>query len=160
MTPAKQFTNFLLTGFGSGYAPKAAGTAGSAAAFVLAGSVYVLDSPRFLFWMLLLTGISFLICILGFPYVRASWSDSDPSEIVMDEFAGLFLAFSIVGDLGLVTGMGIFFLFRVFDMWKPVPIDQVQRLHGGWGLVLDDLIAGGFAGVCTLCYLFLLVPFL
>ena len=69
----------------------------------------------------------------------------DPSEIVIDEVAGMWLAL-----IGIpVTWPGLlaaFLLFRLFDVWKPGPIDRLQNLPGGWGVMMDDIAAGAVAG--------------
>ena len=68
----------------------------------------------------------------------------DPSCVVVDEVAGMLVA--VVGlprELGWV--LGAFFLFRLLDVWKPYPIDHLQRLPGGFGVVADDLLAGLYA---------------
>ena len=74
-------------------------------------------------------------------------SDSkDHSAIVIDEVAGMFVALSFV-SYGVMTYLCAFLLFRSFDIWKPWPISWVdQNVQGGLGILLDDLIAGLFAG--------------
>jgi phosphatidylglycerophosphatase A len=70
----------------------------------------------------------------------------DDGRIVVDEVAGMGLA-SIAVPHTLV-GAGIAFaLFRVFDIWKPPPIDRVEDLPGGWGVMVDDLAAGAAAAL-------------
>ena len=75
-------------------------------------------------------------------------SDSkDHSAIVIDEVAGMFVALSFVSD-GIMTYLCAFLLFRLFDIWKPWPISWIDKnVQGGIGIILDDLIAGLFAGV-------------
>tara|TARA_B100000965_G_scaffold338050_1_gene305099 strand:- start:296 stop:757 length:462 start_codon:yes stop_codon:yes gene_type:complete len=74
-------------------------------------------------------------------------SDSkDHSAIVIDEVAGMFVTLSFV-SYGIMTYLCAFLLFRLFDIWKPWPISLVdQNVQGGLGILLDDLIAGFFAG--------------
>jgi phosphatidylglycerophosphatase A len=65
----------------------------------------------------------------------------DPSSIVVDEVAGMLLAcYGQPRALGWV--LGLFFLFRVFDVWKPLGIYQLQELPGGLGVMADDVLAG------------------
>jgi phosphatidylglycerophosphatase A len=69
----------------------------------------------------------------------------DPQFVVVDEVAGLLVTMIPMGALswpGLVTG---FVLFRTLDILKPWPIRQFEKLPGGWGIVLDDVVAGVFA---------------
>ncbi len=70
----------------------------------------------------------------------------DAPQIVIDEIAGFFVTmFGLGVDLKSIA-VG-FLLFRLFDILKPWPIRQIQRIPGGWGIVLDDLLAGLFANV-------------
>jgi phosphatidylglycerophosphatase A len=55
-----------------------------------------------------------------------------------------FVPFGIGWPL-ILTG---FILFRIFDIWKPYPIDDLQNLHGGLGICADDIVAGVYAGIC------------
>lgn len=145
----------LLTGFGSGLIPVSPGTAGSVVSLVIGGAVFVLDPARFGLWMLVLAAASFLGCWLGFPIVRSEWGEEDPSQVVLDEFSGMFLGLWILGmsgHHGLLWWFVIFFLFRVFDMWKPFPIRSFESLGNSLGLVLDDIVAGGVAGGVMICY--------
>ena len=74
-------------------------------------------------------------------------SDSkDHSAIVIDEVAGMLVTLSFVSH-GITTYLCAFLLFRLFDIWKPWPISWAdQNVQGGLGILLDDLIAGFFAG--------------
>jgi len=73
--------------------------------------------------------------------------EEDPSQIVIDEVAGLLLALFLVPPSGLHL-LGGFFLFRLFDILKPFPITRFEKLPGGFGIVSDDLVAGLYATVC------------
>jgi phosphatidylglycerophosphatase A len=70
----------------------------------------------------------------------------DPTSVVIDEVAGMLVAL-IAAPAGLAWVGLLFFLFRVFDVWKPYPIDRLQGLPGGWGIVADDVLAGVYAAV-------------
>ncbi len=66
---------------------------------------------------------------------------SDPSEVVIDELAGQWFALiALPHTIGY--GIAAFVLFRIFDIFKPPPIKQLERLPGGWGVMLDDVAAG------------------
>lgn len=75
--------------------------------------------------------------------------NSDPSEAVVDEVMGQLVVFSFV-PFGISWRyiLAGFLLFRLFDIWKPYPIDGLQELPGGLGVCADDLVAGVYAGVC------------
>jgi phosphatidylglycerophosphatase A len=68
----------------------------------------------------------------------------DPGEIVVDEVAGMILAVLAMPPTAVVIAVA-FFLFRVFDVLKPFPANVSQRLRGGFGVMVDDLIAGFYA---------------
>ena len=70
----------------------------------------------------------------------------DDQRIVIDEIVGFQVAMLPVA----ITGLNIciaFVLFRIFDIWKPFPVNKLQDLPGGWGVVMDDVAAGIYAGV-------------
>lgn len=73
----------------------------------------------------------------------------DSSRIVIDEFAGMQVTFLMI-DPSVLVGAAGFCLFRFFDILKPFPINRSQRLGGGVGVVLDDLIAGLYARIVLL----------
>jgi phosphatidylglycerophosphatase A len=124
-----------------GFAPIAPGTAGSAAGLLV-------------FWAVRATGslwveIAVLVAVTAVGVVAASAAEShyqrqDPGVVVIDEVAGMLLTLLAVpvGFTGAVVG---FLAFRLFDISKPVPARQAERLPGGWGIMTDDLVAGLYA---------------
>ncbi len=73
----------------------------------------------------------------------------DPKEIVIDELVGVWITISLVGISPLSIALA-FFTFRLFDIWKPSIIGRVDReMKGGAGVVLDDALAGVFAGILS-----------
>ncbi len=137
----------LITGFFSGYSPIAPGTAGTAAACVL---VYFLPTESFLAWTIGLVIASTLISgfLGGFSY--RVFGRKDPGHFTLDEFAGLFVTVLHPDKPDLLILVLAFFIFRVFDIVKPVPARNAESLPGGWGIVTDDLIAGIYANVLLL----------
>ena len=93
-----------------------------------------------------------VVVLVFFPAVRLaarferSTAQSDPSEIVIDEILGqvVCLLWVPVSFFSLLAG---FIMFRFFDIAKPFPIRRSEKLPGGVGVVLDDIIAGLYAGV-------------
>ena len=76
--------------------------------------------------------------------VEALLERKDPGVIVIDEVAGMMVAVLLVPrTFGVV--LCAFLLFRLFDIWKPFPAGEAQSLRGGFGVVVDDLIAGAYA---------------
>lgn len=75
--------------------------------------------------------------------------NSDPSEAVVDEVIGQLIVFLFVPfGIGWPFILAGFLLFRLFDIWKPYPIRQLEVLPGGLGICVDDMVAGVYAGMC------------
>ena len=132
------FARFIASGGGSGFSPVAPGTAGSLTALAIGAGLFWL-SP----WVL--AGGALAASVGGVWAVRASQAKGDPGWIVIDEFAGQWIA--MLG-LGALTPMGLlaaFGLFRLFDIWKPGPVGWADRWHTPAGVVADDVIAGAMA---------------
>ena len=144
----------ITTFFGVGKLRPAPGTWGSAAAVALAVLVHELGAP-------LLVPLGFVLAtLLGFwavPRAIAGRANKDPSEIVIDEVAGQWLAmcFTVlplwrhgVSMLDAWPAYVVpFALFRLFDIWKPWLVGRADRRGDGAGVMLDDLWAGLFAGI-------------
>jgi len=73
----------------------------------------------------------------------------DPHQAVVDEVMGQIITFLFIPfTLSIPLIIAGFLLFRLFDIWKPYPIDDLQQLPGGLGICADDLVAGVYAGIC------------
>lgn len=137
--------HLLAFGFGSGAVPKAPGTFGTLAACVL--YVYLLAHLSVSHYLLVL-----LFASLAGVYICGKAARDigvhDHGGIVWDEFVGMWITLLWVpaGWPWLVLG---FVLFRLFDILKPWPINWLdQQVHGGWGIMLDDIVAGIMALAC------------
>lgn len=71
----------------------------------------------------------------------------DPSCVVIDEIVGMQVVLVGATGVGLAGILAAFLLFRVFDMAKPFPVNRSQRLPGGWGIVVDDILAALYTRV-------------
>lgn len=91
------------------------------------------------------------LCLLGVYLCGRSATligAKDPSEVVFDEIATIPIVFLPIADLSwLVLAVG-FTLHRIWDATKPLGIKHLQRLPGGWGIMIDDVVAAAAAGVC------------
>jgi len=132
----------LATWFGSGRISIAPGTAGTLAALPL---VFLL--AQFHSWpALILTGV-FLCCAVWIAdRAQKLLAQDDPGLIVIDEVAGLIVSLLWVplSFLNILSGL---LLFRLFDILKPYPIKKLENLPGGFGIVLDDVLAGIYANL-------------
>jgi phosphatidylglycerophosphatase A len=136
----------LATVFGCGYAPAAPGTAGSAAALLVAAVL----QGRFAWpsWGLLaLAAAAFLPAVWAAGVTAESLKIEDPSCVVVDEAVGQWIALAGAGRYAWKSYLGAFLLFRLFDIWKPPPVRQLEALPSGWGIVADDVMAGAFAAL-------------
>jgi len=145
---------WIATCGGVGYFPVAPGTAGSVVGVVLVAALGRLpvETP----WLsVLLGGAAVGVFILGVwaaSQAESFFGRTDPRQVVIDEVAGqmiTFLANPAASWKWLLAG---FVLFRVFDVLKPFPAGRAERLPGGWGIMLDDVVAGGY-GLVTLLVL-------
>ena len=143
---------FFATGAYVGYAPFAPGTVGT-----LWGIPAV-----FLFLYLPPAGsIAFLVLFILFSIWCAdsaskTLNKKDPSEVVIDEYCAYALGIYLI-PWDVISILLLFFLFRFFDIVKPFPARQLESLKGGWGIVLDDLMAVIYA-VIALKLIYLVVP--
>ncbi|MDE1221064.1 phosphatidylglycerophosphatase A [Vibrio aestuarianus] len=141
--------HLLATGFGSGLSPVVPGTMGTLASV-----------PFYLLFVqlpiALYVSIVVITCLVGVKICQVTSDDMqvhDHGSIVWDEFAGFWITMLVVPLFNLspldwkwlVTG---FVLFRFFDMVKPWPIGWLdKRVHGGLGIMLDDIVAGGMSAI-------------
>lgn len=136
--------HWLALGFGSGLAPRAPGTFGTLAAVPL--HLLLVQLP----WAAHAATV-LLACIGGIALCGASarrLGVHDHPAIVWDEIAAFLLLAFLLPAQGLGWLVAAFLLFRLFDIWKPWPIRGLDhRIHGGTGIMLDDLVAALYAWV-------------
>ena len=139
--------HFLAFGFGAGLAPRAPGTFGSAVGIVIAW--WVLDLPLVARVAVVLAVIGLGVWICGESARRLG--KHDDQRIVLDEIAGVLLTSLGVAEKSFFALALVFVFFRLFDIWKPWPIRDVDHsLKGGLGIMLDDLIAALYAAAAVM----------
>lgn len=133
------------SGFGAGYSPLASGTVGSFVALL----IWVILPPMSAAWQITLIASTFLV---GIPICTAMEKDygHDPSQAVWDEFVGQWAALFLLPKTVPILTVS-FLIFRALDVWKPFPARSSQKLSGGLGIMMDDLIVGIYT--CVLLHL-------
>lgn len=135
---------FLALGFGSGLAPKAPGTFGTLAAIPVFLLMSSLSAPIFASLVLIMAVAGIYIC----QKAADAAGVHDHGAIVWDEIVGFLITMFMVpvSWASIIVG---FALFRLFDIFKPWPISYIDKnVHGGFGIMLDDVLAGLFALAC------------
>lgn len=149
--PGARVIRFLATGFYSGLSPVAPGTCGTVACFLLVVFLSFFAPALLQTEILLPFSIAFVFLAIfvanrACHYQLFGPDINDPQPVVIDEFAGFFIAAITHG--GSVFELFLaFVLFRVFDVTKPTPVRQLEGLPTGFGIVLDDCMAGLYANL-------------
>ena len=136
----------IATWFYCGYAPKAPGTAGSLAAVAIAWVLHAYAGVPAIAFALL----AILLAIPGIwaaGVVARDLGREDPQIVVVDEVVGQWMTLAGAIALNWKSWLLAFILFRMFDIWKPSPVRQLERLHGGLGIVADDAMAGVYGAL-------------
>ncbi len=136
-----KFTNWFSTVFKIGYLPIAPGTWGSLAALLI---WYIIIGYISSITLIVLIVIIFALGVYTSSINEIELAKKDPSIIVIDEWVGQWIALLFL-QKSIFWGLAAFLLFRLFDIWKPYPIKNLDRMSGGWGIMLDDVLAGIYA---------------
>jgi phosphatidylglycerophosphatase A len=153
----------LITTFGLGHMRPASGTWGSLPPVAVAGALMLVglgpdEAPWIFRGVLSVILVVFCwVCIRDAEAAEARYGRKDPSQVVADETAGqcipLMMIPAAVMSSPLLAAAALlyaFLAFRVLDIIKPWPAFMLQRVPGGWGILLDDLFAGFYAGLLLL----------
>jgi len=131
----------IATGFGAGYLPKAPGTWGSLLALPLHYFLRQLVPNHYA----LALGAIFFIAVITAGQAEKILDRKDPGVVVIDEVIGMLITLIAAPNNPLIWLLG-FLIFRFFDIFKPYPIRLIdQRVNGGMGIVLDDVLAGVYS---------------
>jgi phosphatidylglycerophosphatase A len=144
-TPAPFWASLIATSFGIGNLKPGPGTWGSLAASLTWFALSRVIAPRFQPEVLM--SLIVIVIALGIPAATAvarSSGTKDPQNVVIDEVAGQWIALLFV-PVAWKTLLAGFILFRGFDILKPPPVRQLERLPEGSGIVVDDVAAGLYA---------------
>jgi len=135
----------LATFFHLGYSPVASGTAGTFGAMAVA--FLLLLMPASIPYGAVCLAIAAISLVLGAPlgtWAETRYQKKDPGPFVLDEVMGYFvpLGYYMIMRPTWDELVAAFFLFRLFDVIKPPPARNMEKIKGGWGIMLDDLFAG------------------
>jgi phosphatidylglycerophosphatase A len=137
----KKLAYILGTGLGSGYVPWVPGTAGSFCALLIFYLLPLADS----YWLIVIA-ILFAAGIWSSARIEQDRGVQDPPQVVIDEWVGQWLALLFLPRSGLILLLG-FLIFRIMDILKPFPARESQAIKGGWGIMIDDVIAAVYTNL-------------
>jgi phosphatidylglycerophosphatase A len=136
----------VATGFGSGLVPFAPGTAGTLVGILI---YLALSRLSWTFYLVVVVTITLLACYVSREAERM-FEEKDPPRVVIDEIIGFQWSMFLISPTVLHVFAG-FILFRFFDILKVFPAGYFQRsLPGGWGIVMDDVVAGMYSNIALL----------
>jgi phosphatidylglycerophosphatase A len=138
---------WFATCAGAGLLPVAPGTAGSLVGLGAAVAIAHLPSPQP--WKSVVLAFAALgLCVVGVGAATQAekfFGRKDPGQVVIDEVVGQMLTFLFHPDAGWKWLLAGFLLFRAFDVLKPFPARRAEHIPGGWGIMLDDVVAGAYS---------------
>ena len=139
---------FFATGLGAGFSPIVPGTAGTLVAIPL--YLFISSIPSLLYELTLVAFFFFSSWISN--QAERHWQRKDDRRIVIDEIMGFFVTMLWLPK-STISVIGGFALFRFFDILKPFPIRRLERVSSGFGVVLDDVLAGIYANIALRLFL-------
>jgi phosphatidylglycerophosphatase A len=134
-----KFAVLLATALGAGYSPFAPGTAGSLVALAIA---WLLRDTLAPWHFAILAALMFAPAVWSADVTAKAVKRKDPGLVVIDEVIGQWITIAGASTLNWKTALAAFALFRLFDIWKPPPVRQLEALPGGLGINADDAMAG------------------
>ncbi len=127
----------ISTVFGIGYTVYAPGTMGSLFGLLL--YMFIKDIP--VVWYVLFIVVLFIIGVLTSDVMEDVYGIKDPSFVVIDEVVGMLIAMIAV-PYSTLTAILAFLLFRIVDISKVPPLNWLEKIHGGFGVMIDDAVGG------------------
>ena len=156
ITPVRKWLlRIVATSFGLGYMPFASGTWGTIPAVGIFVAIMTCAPAAAQVWLLAAaTLLSSIACVVVGNWAEPHWGRKDPGRVTIDEMAGYFLTVLLFHEVGWHYGIEMtlirlvawtFLITRIMDIIKIPPARQMEKLRGGWGILLDDLMASVYA---------------
>lgn len=158
---APWFHVILSTGLGTGFCPGAPGTVGAFLGLLIWYGLSFLVSVNTLFWITLLLVVATTVVGAWTSKVMERYWGEDPRTVVIDEFVGTWIPCLVAGVAAdhlttAILGLFGFAMFRVIDIVKTPMCRRLERVPDGWGVMLDDVLAGTYALILTIILRFIL----
>lgn len=158
---APWFHVILSTGLGTGFCPGAPGTVGAFLGLLIWYGLSFLVSVNTLFWVTLLLVVATTVVGAWTSKVMERYWGEDPRTVVIDEFVGTWIPCLVAGVaadhlMTAILGLFGFAMFRVIDIVKTPMCRRLERVPDGWGVMLDDVLAGTYALILTIILRFIL----
>ncbi|AHF97367.1 phosphatidylglycerophosphatase [Desulfurella acetivorans A63] len=138
----QKIADIIATVFGIGYTAYAPGTMGSLFGIL----IYMFLKETSLSIYALTVSCLFVIGTIASEIVESAYNIKDPSFIIIDEVVGMLVTLMFVGYSFWAVWLGFLF-FRIIDISKVPPLNFLERISGGLGIMLDDLVGGFMAGI-------------
>lgn len=146
------FEKFIGSGFFTGYMPYASGTFGSLAALLIY-SIPGFENPLILIPSIII--FTFYGIYIGSKFEKIY--GEDPAECTVDEVVGMWISLLFVPK-EISFSIAAFLIWRVLDIIKPFPARQMEKLHGGLGIMMDDVVAGIYALILVQLIILIFIP--
>ncbi len=151
---APWFHVIFSTGFGTGFVPGAPGTVGAFLALVIWYVLYLVLAPVALLWTTVALIVVTTVAGAWTSKVMERYWGEDPRTVVIDEFVGTWIPLLVAAVPARLTtailAVAGFAAFRLIDIFKPLGCRKMERFGNGWGVMLDDVLAGSYALIIVL----------
>lgn len=142
----KKLIIYYTTALGFGLIPFAPGTFGTLFALIVYLVIGYIFPQQVHYIMPIVALVLLLPSVKLCDRAESIFAEKDPQKVVIDEVLGFFVAVSFQ-TFSWQLALAAFILFRFFDILKPFPINNLQKIKAGWGIIIDDLIAGLYANL-------------
>ncbi len=160
MSPLSATGRALITTFGLGFMRPISGTWGSLPPLLAAFALLLIGQTSNWPWYAVMAGFVLIFsaaCVLWGDAAEHAFGKKDPGQVVADETAGMAVVLLFVPRINMdrplhaaLLLLSAFVIWRLADIIKPWPANGLQRIRGGWGILIDDLVAALYAGIAVL----------